>query len=302
VSVFESIFIRVALLLLSALLVSPVSFAETISNSKASDDILALSAIEAEQVDAVQQMAELWGNWKIVEDKQFDDAIAAAAPGIQDAQRRPASQQQPASLVGDIWSFNQDASFISRQQGQRRGEAHYTLKLPRLEISQSQLRRQFRVLSLDKDQLHLQEFRNSNDADAQTIRELRFERSEEAAGQGPASIYYTPRQIATLQILMACGRLDAVRLELLYPPRSTGDEEKLQDANALPASTPKSVPVDDELLQQRQAVDAYLFRHVGVSQFDWGVYQASKRYYEADPAYNAVFPGIIHRGIRSCLN
>jgi len=62
-------------------------------------------------------------------------------------------------------------------------------------------------------------------------------------------------------------------------------------------------PVDEaELAKQRQVMDNYLFRHVGIRDFDWSLYLASKKYYESDPIFTSVFPGIIKRGIRRCLN
>ena len=271
-------------------------------------EVLAISAAEGEQVDALQQKSEILGNWEVVAVEGGD------------------TEQQ--SLVGDIWTFNSDASFLSRQQGQHKGDAHYTLNPPRLEISQPQSRKQYLLQQLQQDEMRLLEINRLSTQqpgdDAQAAqRVLLFHRSDQPAGQGPASIYYTPRQVATLQVLLSCGQVSAEQLQMLYPARTEADSEvKPRHSDDKPAAaSPRSgkakrqkrnfeaeLAEAKELAKQHQVsklrreMDEYLFAHVGIPDFEWPLYLSSKHYYEADPVYNSVFPGIIKRGIRRCLN
>lgn len=278
--------------------------------SKANDptEVLDISATEVEQLGPLQRLAEIQGNWEVVDEQ-------------------PPAAAEETSLLGDIWTFNRDASFISRHQGQHRGDAHFYLNLRQLEISQTGARKQYLLLILNQDQLQLQEILHPNNLLGQDTtdapapaRQLTFRRSEIPAGQGPASIYYTPRQVATMQVLLTCGRLNGEQLELLFPTAPQKADEPL--ANQADNRLPKTASVanksaktriqfrsileqaedGEKLAQQRQVMDQYIFNHIGIRSFEWPLYLSSKQYYQSDPLYNSVFPGIIKRGIRRCLN
>ena len=297
--------------------VPPKPNAVSVKNNSADIDI-SMNADEQEKTNALQQLAEIWGNWEVVEDSQSAD--------------------DEKNLIGDIWTFNQDASFLSRAQGQRRGDAHFNLAQGQLEISQTASRRQFQVLSVDDQQMRLRylqryaETLGDDDAQPKKPRELVFRRSETPAGSEPASIYYTPRQVAKMQVMLTCGFLHSSQLEQLFSADESAEAKPQApvDAGKSPATATErihreiikkkdpefarafrhfekrqQVASDSEqsrLAQTRQQLDDYIFNHVGIRHFDWSVYQASKQYYDADLVYTSVFPGIIHREIRRCLH
>lgn len=230
----------------------------TLSSAHA-QDTLQLTESERQSIGPLQRLAEILGHWEVERDSRIEQ-----------------------SRAGDVWTFNRDASFISRNEQLRRGEAHYRLNLNQLEISQSGQRRQFELLLLLQDRMQLRALGDNS--------ELLLRRTDTPAGQQAASIYYTPRQVALMKILLTCGIVQRTQLESLFPEHN----EKQINGRKLPL-----LESDPGL---RDKMRDYLFKQVGIRQFEWPVFLASEQYYSADKVYNAVFPGIIKRGVRRCLN